>query len=227
MDRRSPPRDDVGAAISVGQPGFAKSQTSPDFRSFPDSSSAVRKRTGKSISARSCVGTTLVRWSTCRTVRPRILRSSRRLQLSTYQISRASRSSKSKRMAPVHSRPASDAGSHVLSPSLLGSVPIEVLGEERARANQTHVPPQYVPQLGKLVDAGRIARKRPSRVTRSRSVAYQVCPGPGGLIVRNLSIVKGLPARPGRSCRNRIGGPCVTRIVSTDDLLISHNLWAR
>ena len=52
-------------------------------------------------------------------------------------------------------------------------------------------------------------RNRRSRVTRSTSDAYQISPGRGERIVRNLTNSKGWPRRPERCWWKNTGRPCV------------------
>src|SRR5271168_3026944 len=53
----------------------------------------------------------------------------------------------------IHLRPARDARFHIVTAHLFRRVALEVLHEQRARANQAHLTFQNVPQLGQLIQA--------------------------------------------------------------------------
>ena len=57
-------------------------------------------------------------------------------------------------VASVDLRPTGDTGKDSMAASLGRGVAIQILGEQRARANEAHFAPQYVIEFGKLVKAG-------------------------------------------------------------------------
>ena len=57
-------------------------------------------------------------------------------------------------VAPVHLRPAGDAGQHFVAARLLGGVAVEVLHQQRARTDQAHVAFEDVEEFGEFIQAG-------------------------------------------------------------------------
>ena len=114
---------------------------------------------------------------------------------STYQTSRASRSSHPGRVAPVHLGPAGDARAHLQAAGLFVAVAVEVAHRQRPRPDEAISPRTTCTSVGsssRLVDR----RNRPSRVRRSASCCGPASSGRAGRIVRNLTSLNGRPPRP-------------------------------
>jgi hypothetical protein len=58
------------------------------------------------------------------------------------------------RIPSVHLCPAGDTGLHFVSAHLLGGVERQILGQQRARADEAHVAFEYIHQRWQLIDAG-------------------------------------------------------------------------
>ena len=94
-------------------------------------------------------------------VRRRISRSRRNERRSTYSTSRLSRSSHETALRPdTCARPVTP-GRTSWRRACSRRVPLQVLHQQRPRADQAHVTSDDVPQRGQLVEAGR-AQERPS-----------------------------------------------------------------
>src|ERR1019366_8592537 len=66
-----------------------------------------------------------------------------------------------KAVASVHLHPPGNARPHLMTASLERGVSGQVFGEQRPRADQTHIPLEYVPDLRQLIEAR--AAKEPSQ----------------------------------------------------------------
>ena len=76
------------------------------------------------------------------------------------------------RVAAVDLRPARDPRPHLVPPLLLGCVEIEVLHQQRARADEAHLAREHVEQLRELVEAR--APEEPPERGESRRVGQQL-----------------------------------------------------
>ena len=82
-----------------------------------------------------------------------IRRSSHNDRCSTYQTSRAKRSSQPSVVAPVHLGPAGEAGPHRVAAVLGRRVAADVRHRQGPGPDEAHLAPQHVPELGQLVEA--------------------------------------------------------------------------
>ena len=72
--------------------------------------------------------------------------------LSTYHTSVLELLLPREGVAAVDLRPAGDAGKHLVASRLTRRVPIQILDEQRPRADQTHVTAHHVPELRQLIE---------------------------------------------------------------------------
>ena len=88
-------------------------------------------------------------------------------------------SSQENGVSPVDPRLAGDAGGNVVPPGLLRAVAVEVLNQQRPRADQAHLAPQQVQQFRQLVEAA--VAQQPAQPRQALDVRTMPAPGrPGG-----------------------------------------------
>ena len=102
-----------------------------------------------------------------------------------------------KRVAAVDLREAGDAGPHFVPPRLLRRVAVEILHQQRPRADQAHVASQDVHSSGSSSRL-RAPQPDPSAVIRGHRAATPRSRLDRSVIVRNLTSMNSRPSRPGR-----------------------------
>jgi len=82
-------------------------------------------------------------------------------------------------VAALRLRQTGDAGSHLVAPRLMRGVAVEIIGKQRTRPHEAHVPAQDVPQGREFVEAG--AAQEASEGGETFGVVRNVgAPGLGG-----------------------------------------------
>ena len=107
--------------------------------------------------------------TTCQAVIARIFTSSQKLTLSTYHTSSSNFSSQLSALRPLTCAQPGDPRLHVVTPSLLHSVTLEILHQQRPRPHQAHV--ALCSTLKSSGSSSRLVRRsnRPKRVRRTSS----------------------------------------------------------